>query len=1314
MRIYSNLFIKITSSIYYYLTYSLSPTSSSSSSSSYVFTSRTSSSPSSSFICSFYLIFSLINKFLLQHYVEAVQGCSIFYESDFKWKKALCDSETNKLNQIPIDLPINLIELRILHQSIVKIKRNSLNHLIHLETIQIESSQVKQIESDTFRQLISLKYINLRNNSLKIGSKGFPVELLLDLPNLRSLNLAENPIDLIPDAFFDNLHGSKLQYLWLNSVKSNGITFESNLLKPLTYLRLLDLSNTGLTSLHMSSQLALNNMNDLKEFYIGGNPWLCDCKLSWLKVWFLQKSSKNLQFKQNKTDHHGNVEINEPICFKPDKLKGKRLFSTDNQYTSVQFSDLHCTPQIFTSSQNFTFHYGKTMLLRCEYHSNKIDHLLWYKDNQLVQNTSQQTIIYGQLGSNFYSNLFISSASGEHTGLWSCLLNDQYRTVFGVNILNADGKILYPSDENSLMHGAFVLLGIRGETKNWIYAGIAMVILFVILALIGIGIFCCCEPHSRSLDTSTDSQTVDGVNKKNCSLHKSGSVCRCRFKCVDGSRHNHHHHRNVNNKRKNNVSKDDSVSSLLITTNDEQKIVEKNELQLTNHVKDDAVCVNANNNNSNHTQVTTTTMTTTTTTMTSLDVNMNNTETGVSTSPKRNVETNRLLNIFCCPTNATREVQLVTIPTLNTPPSSSSSPNDTHLAGGASLIQGTVTNCENRVLVTCDSPEPKLLIATNGIKPSSNISSLNFSTCLQPQQQQPLNMIPQQTFTEWNNTNCCYPTTEFSGIYTSTHQISIETSKPCPVHGMMKLKQMELNYDTVPNTTIDNNNSMKPLSNYPKIDSIYWDHSNSTAILTNPHISYNLPNCILLNSHHQNGIINGDEQNHTKTLPLQHINNNNNNHEYNLLQNSNIQWSADLQSCPVHGNQTLTRKNNNSLMKKHSDKIPAELENYKILKTKNHFNKTHDELLNNQVASISSCCSSVSSDINDQETTVNKHQSTSIHNHQYRPSLSSMKTTEQIIPTTTTTTTTTDETQSSQDESSVTEKSSSIHSDCVSHNSSSSSSSTNHSIVSVNQHFKYMYPTNQTGYNSICSSLSNQINLATGVAMNPTTTDRIQQQSPPSLEFCPSPELNNSTSQLRSRNAYSLLLNHLKCPVHSLTMNRRRSITSKLFYDAYNHRENMRQYYNHDHHNKSSSSNNNNNSNSNSIGTLRVTTLPTRFRKVNYNFTNNDNNSNSNSSGSSSGSGNHHNHNHSNNILNNLTSIRKFASQHTIQSNDYYASALCLSHAQSFDNPSNHNSRTPTLLRPGSKHKLEDTDSDSDNNYNHNNGNTFDENHFQL
>ncbi|CAH8857557.1 unnamed protein product [Trichobilharzia szidati] len=1204
-------------------------------------------------------IFSI--QFLFKHNVEAVQGCSIFYQSDYKWKKALCDSEVNKLTQLPSNLPEHLIELRVLHQSIGKIKRAAVNHLIHLETFHIESSQVKQIESDTFRQLISLKYINLRNNSLTISRMSFPVELLNDLPNLRSLNLAENPIDFIPDAFFDSLRGNKLQYLWLGSVKSTGIKFESNTLKPLMYLRLLDLSFTGLSSLHASNELVLNNMPELKEFYLGGNPWTCDCKLSWLKLWFLQESSKGVRYQLNKTDVNGNIEVSEPVCFKPDSLKGKYLLSdgTSNR-NAVQFSDLRCPPQIFTSNENFTLDFGKTMLLRCEYHSTAIDNLQWYKDDQLVQNTSEKMIIQGQMGSNFYSNLIVTSTTGEHTGLWSCVLNPEQQTMFSVAILNSDGRILYPSDEKSFMHGAFLLFGINGETKNWIYVSIAVIILFVMLAIIGVGIFCCCEPQTRTSDLSAESQTLQETHdkkKKNKCSGTSYSLCKSRIRCF---------RKRNNTSRKSEDNKDDSLSSLMVagSQDDERKIIDKSEVQLANNVKKgDSTCsktlistaiVDSNNDVSNDLQ-------------------------------KRNVEdNNRLLNIFCCPTNTTREVQVVALPTIESScPTSLTSV--THLGG--SLIHETVATGGNRLLVSCDSPEPKLLIA-NGITPCSNISPVNFSACLQPQHVSVLQH--QANPTVWD-TSRSHLLPELLTTYTSSNQMATETSKPCPVHGVMKLKQVELissnttNTTPITNTTTNTSNTSssncdtsRQSSNYQKIDSVYWDHSNLASFLNNPHLAYNISNCVLLNTSVDNKASNNVNnstnsnlgetaeliQNYTKTLPkngspLQNIN----------MHDPNLQWPSDSlphESCPLHGLQTLTRRKSkagypvdvttiasNTLKAHHFGKpLINSQSNHQL----HHSHGKEDGAYSRKVTVYSSTNDNTS----EQDEDETDQQSNSDHdrghsfllppgNKHDKGGCSSSET-------------------GSQGESSACEKC--PHSDCASDSSTSSSSTAS----SVNQKFKFAYPSNQTRMNSICSSLSNQLNLSTAVVSGDGVDDETpEQQSPPSPEFYPSTRRLSrpSSSNGRPINYHgnrnsNVVINKLNensnCPVHSSLRLNRKSISGKIFYDG---RQNSDHHHHHQH--------------KNNLNTLRVTTLPSRFRKVNSGNTSAIDGSNTSDS---------------------VAFMRKFASQHTVKSN--YSSSLCLS-AQSLDK---YNRQPKPILRPGSKHKL-DTESDSDNN---NDNNTSEEN----
>ncbi|KAK4470991.1 hypothetical protein MN116_006493 [Schistosoma mekongi] len=1265
---YYNSYIKVILSSIYCLSYSLSSS---------ITLSTSSSSSSYSLIYSIYIIFYLMNKFLLQYYyVECVQGCSIFYQIDFKWKKALCDSHINKLHNIPLNLPINLIELRILHQSIEIIHSNSLEHLIHLETLQIESCQLKQIELNTFNQLIALKHLNLRNNSLKLNSFSFPVELLRNLPNLLSLNLAENPIDLIPDAFFTNLYNNnnnKLQYLWLNSVKSNGIHFESNTIKSLKYLRLLDLSYTGLHTLHKSNELILSSMLYLNEFYLHGNPWLCDCKISWLKLWYLNKSPKNLQFKQNLTQLNGKIEINEPICYKPNKLKGKLIFSK-NQLTSIQFNELDCKPEIFTLNQNITQYFNRTLLLSCDYYAIHINDLIWYKDNQLLRNTSNYIIQYKQIGSNYYSQVFITLTTGEHTGTWSCVLNTnnnnnnnnnstKYRVEFNVSILNTNGNILYPNDNQSLMYKVFQLFGVNNDLMNWIYAGIAMISLFIMLALISIGIFCCCseQPHSNLTNTLINTQLH---HKKTESLinYKQQSMCNSRWmKCI-----NRRNHYETNKKIKNN--KDDSVSSLLVTINDEQKIIDKSELQLISSIEDNTVCIHSNVN-------TFTSSTALSTTTTYVNSNVNLEKIDYTTSIKNNDE-NRLLNIFCCPTNATHDVQMFTIPTINSP-SSSSSRNFTNLTE-------TVTNAENHVLVSCDSPEPKLLIA-NGVTPCSNITSINFSTCIQ---QQSLNITPQQSSTSWDSSKV-NPISEFPATNTSSNQIIIETSKPCPVHGIMKMKQMNTNNNNntaIIITTTDSNyiSSIKQsTSNYQKMDSIYWDHFNSTAVLTSPHFS----NYVLLNSqsydnNNNNTTINSSTDknvmevfpNYTKTSSLLR----NDVCDFNVLHNANLNEmnihptidSLLSGSCPVHGNHTMPRTNDHM---KQNDNVDVVLGNHRNLK-RHHFNKSvicdqsddhlnqnYHRILDNQEISFYS-----STDTNENEEIDN--QSNYVHNGHHGLLMNSMKP-EKVIYTST------DETET-QSESSLSEKS--LHSDCASTSCPSSTSSTTASISSINRRFKYVYPSNHTGLNSICSSLSNQINLATAAAADATeinvdNSNLLQQQSPPSLEFCPSSDsLNNH--RLRSSSNRSYINDAMitsKCPLHSLSM-KRRSLSGKIYYDTYNYHGNIL----------------NSNNNNDSISTLRVTTLPTRFKKIN----NNNNTSSIN--------------NYSNN-MNNMASIRKFSSQHTIQLNyPISSSSICLSTTQSLDK------FHKLILRPGSKHKLDDTETDSDDD--DNNNNTSEENNFQI
>ncbi|CAL8101558.1 unnamed protein product [Calicophoron daubneyi] len=424
---------------------------------------------------------------------EAVQGCSVFFQPDFKWKKAICDADVSKLTEIPHDLPTNLVHLHVTHQSIKLLTNQGLVDLIHLENLQIESSEVNRITPDAFRTLVHLKHLSLRNNSLKLGHGGIPQSVLLDLPNLETLNLAENFIDLIPDSFFNVPPVNRIQGLWLGSTKSLRMQIEPRSFFSLENLKILDISFSKLSVLPSDIAIALNTMRNLEEFYLGGNPWHCDCNLRWLRKWYLSGSPAQLQYTLGHIDRQGERAIVEPVCFTPEHLRNKKIFGAEACEFCMGLSEFQCPPKILTEDQNLTVIAGNSIVLSCEFYADPIDAVSWYKNGVLIYNDTHLTASHAPQGDTFISTLHATFNKVTESGIWTCVLGNYYNKAsafFNITVL--------PYGSSNPNSKQIIIAGISMTHQNWIYAGVGSGLFFLLLILVGVGIFYCCDPRPRS------------------------------------------------------------------------------------------------------------------------------------------------------------------------------------------------------------------------------------------------------------------------------------------------------------------------------------------------------------------------------------------------------------------------------------------------------------------------------------------------------------------------------------------------------------------------------------------------------------------------------------------------------------------------------------------------------------------------------------------------------------------------------------------------------------------------------------------------
>jgi Leucine-rich repeat (LRR) protein len=215
----------------------------------------------------------------------------------------------------------NLYGLRLIGNSIENITRSSFRELPNLQILNLARNQIRSIEKGSFELSPSVQAIRLDGNVLtQIDG------LFSNMPNLLWLNVSDNKLDQfdfsqIPfglqwldihknelteltnvfglddqlrlqtlDASFNQLEKitassipNSIELLFLNDNLIQEVEAHTFLHK--TNLTRVDLYANRITSLDMKALRLMPFSNDklLPEFYIGGNPFVCDCTIEWLK-----------------------------------------------------------------------------------------------------------------------------------------------------------------------------------------------------------------------------------------------------------------------------------------------------------------------------------------------------------------------------------------------------------------------------------------------------------------------------------------------------------------------------------------------------------------------------------------------------------------------------------------------------------------------------------------------------------------------------------------------------------------------------------------------------------------------------------------------------------------------------------------------------------------------------------------------------------------------------------------------------------------------------------------------------------------------
>ncbi|XP_026140552.1 trophoblast glycoprotein [Carassius auratus] len=238
---------------------------------------------------------------------------------------------SQNLKSVPQPLPENTTVLNISGNDIRNLNKESfprpLEHLTHLY---VSGSQVEKLDSMVFKNLPSLRLLDLSNNRIsQFSVEALPQDNKIEvlnlskslhnhsyigvfadlfnhsLPKVSHLDLSSNDLVLFPEGIFTGLLD-----LTVLDLRNNSLVIIRNDTLCSRGLKELDLRDNALKVLPNVTLEKLSSFPDLRV-RLAGNPWRCDCNIEEMLIWLAK--------------HELVVDILNLTCSDPAELKNVPL-----------------------------------------------------------------------------------------------------------------------------------------------------------------------------------------------------------------------------------------------------------------------------------------------------------------------------------------------------------------------------------------------------------------------------------------------------------------------------------------------------------------------------------------------------------------------------------------------------------------------------------------------------------------------------------------------------------------------------------------------------------------------------------------------------------------------------------------------------------------------------------------------------------------------------------------------------------------------------------------------------------------------------